>query len=647
MFINPNLFALSMTVITIELPDGTKKQHPKGVTGIQIAQSIGARLARDAVAIKVNNELYDLFRPIEQDAKIMILTFDQKEGKSAFWHSTAHVLAQAVLSLFPDAKPTIGPPIDEGFYYDFDVKKPFAADDLEKIEKKMEEIVKSDYSISRAVVSIKDAKKQFKHNKYKLELIDDFSQQSETVSVYSQGDFSDLCRGGHVPNTGRIGAFKLLKTSSAYWRGDQKRESLQRIYGISFPTVKQLKDHLHMLEEAEKRDHRKIGTALDLFSFQDVSPGSPFFHPKGTFIFNTLTNFLRIEYVKRGYQEVITPQLFHKELWEISGHWAHYKQNMFLTTMDGQEASIKPMNCPTHVLIYKTTVRSYRELPLRFADFGALHRNEVRGTLGGLFRVRKLHQDDAHIFCAEEHIEPEIHKLIDFIRFLYQSTFGFQFTVELSTKPAGALGSEELWTKAENSLKSALDHAALKFNINPGDGAFYGPKIDFHIKDALGRSWQCATIQLDFNFPERFNLEFDGSDGKRHRPVMIHRALFGSLERFIGILIEHYAGRFPLWLNPNQVALLPIADRHADYCKEVVSMLRGEGLRADVNESAETTGKKIRDAQVAQYSYLLIVGDVEMKNKTVNVRTRDEKVHGEKSVDVLLKELIAEIKNRK
>ena len=636
-----------MASITIELPDGTKKQHPKGVTGTQIAQSIGQRLAKDAVAIKVNNELYDLFRPIEADAKIIILTFDQKEGKAAFWHSTAHVLAQAVISLFPDAKPTIGPPIDEGFYYDFDVKKPFTHEDLEKIEKKMEDVVKANHSISRAVVSIKEAKKQFKHNKYKLELIDDFAQQSETVSVYSQGDFSDLCRGGHVPTTGRIGAFKLLKTSGAYWRGDQKRESLQRIYGISFPTAKQLKDHLHMLEEAEKRDHRKLGTALDLFSFHEVSPGSPFFHPKGTFIFNTLTNFLRSEYAKRGYQEVITPQVFHKELWETSGHWQHYQQNMFLTTMDNQQASIKPMNCPTHALIFKTNTHSYRELPIRLADFGALHRNEVRGTLGGLFRARKFHQDDAHIFCAEEQIESEIHKLIDFVRFLYQTTFGFQFHVELSTKPESALGSEALWNKAENSLKAALEHAGLKYNVNPGDGAFYGPKIDFHIKDALGRSWQCATIQLDFNQPQRFGLEYDGADGKRHQPVMIHRALFGSLERFIGVLIEHYAGRMPLWLNPNQVVLIPIADRHADYCKEAAMALRDFGLRVDVNDSSETTGKKIREAQVAQYSYILIVGDVELKNKTVNVRTRDEKVHGEKKIDVVGKELVAEINSRK
>src|SRR3989344_6059109 len=594
MFINPNLFALSMTVITIELPDGTKKQHPKGVTGIQIAQSIGARLARDAVAIKVNNELYDLFRPIEQDAKIMILTFDQKEGKSAFWHSTAHVLAQAVLSLFPDAKPTIGPPIDEGFYYDFDVKKPFTADDLVKIEKKMDEVVKANHSISRAVVSIKDAKKQFKHNKYKLELIDDFAQQSETVSVYSQGDFSDLCRGGHVPTTGRIGAFKLLKTSSAYWRGDQKKESLQRIYGISFPTAKQLKEHLHMLEEAEKRDHRKLGTALDLFSFHEVSPGSPFFHPKGTFIFNTLTNFLRSEYAKRGYQEVITPQLFHKELWETSGHWQHYQQNMFLTTMDNQQASVKPMNCPTHALIYKTNVRSYRELPIRFADFGALHRNEVRGTLGGLFRVRKLQQDDAHIFCAEEHIESEVHAFIDFVKDVYTTVFGFDFHVELSTKHENALGSEQLWETAEGGLKNALESAHMKYQLNPGDGAFYGPKIDFHIKDAIGRSWQCATVQLDFNMPERFKVEYDGQDGRKHRAVIIHRALLGSLERFIGILVEHYAGKFPLWLNPNQVVVLPIADRHVEYCEQVAAQMREAGLRVDINVSAETTNKKIR-----------------------------------------------------
>jgi len=634
-------------MVRIIYPDGTAKDFPKNITGLNIAESIGPRLAKAALAITVNGELYDLFRPIGTDAKISIHTFDSKEGKHVFWHSTAHVLAQAVLQLWPEVKPTIGPTIETGFYYDFDKEDPFTPEDLVQIEKKMQEIVNSDYEVQREVVSISEAKKRFKHNQYKLELIDDFSQQADTVTIYSQGSFSDLCRGGHVPRTGMIKALKLTKVSSAYWRGDQKRESLQRIYGVSFPEQKQLKEYLHMLEEAEKRDHRKIGTTLDLFSFNDLSPGSPFFHPKGAYIFNQLVNFMRAEYKKRGYQEVVTPQLFHKELWETSGHWEHYRENMFLTTMDNNDAAVKSMNCPSHILIYKTAVRSYRNLPMRLADFGALHRNEVRGTLGGLFRVRKLQQDDAHIFCAEEHIESEVHAFIDFVKDVYTTVFGFDFHVELSTKPENALGSEQLWETAESGLKSALDSAHMKYQLNPGDGAFYGPKIDFHIKDAIGRSWQCATVQLDFNMPERFKVEYDGQDGRKHRAVIIHRALLGSLERFIGILVEHYAGKFPLWLNPNQVVVLPIADRHVEYCEQVAAQMREAGLRVDINVSAETTNKKIREAQLQQYNYILVVGDNEVKNKTVNVRTRDEKVHGEKNVGALVKELLNEVEEKK
>ncbi len=633
--------------MNITFPDGTAKEFPKGTTGLKIAERIGPRLAKAALAITVDGELYDLFRKIENDAAIHIHTFDSKEGRHVFWHSTAHILAQAVLSIWPDVKPTIGPTIETGFYYDFDKEEPFTPGDLLNIEKKMQEIVDKNYEVKREVVSIKEAKKQFKHNKYKLELIDDFSQQADTVTIYSQGPFSDLCKGGHVSSTGMVKAFKLTKVSSAYWRGDQKRESLQRIYGVSFPEQKQLKEYLHMLEEAEKRDHRKIGSALDLFSFNDLSPGSPFFHPKGAYIFNKLVGFMQDEYRKRGYQEVITPQLFHKELWEMSGHWQHYKENMFLTAMDNSEAAVKSMNCPGHILIYKTAVRSYRELPLRLADFGALHRNEVRGTLGGLFRVRKLQQDDAHIFCTEEQIESEVHTFIDFVKYVYTDVFGFTFHVELSTKPQNALGSEQLWNTAENGLKNALESANLKYQLNPGEGAFYGPKIDFHIKDAIGRSWQCATVQLDFNMPERFKVEYDGQDGRKHQAVIVHRALLGSLERFIGILVEHYAGKFPLWLNPNQVIVLPIADRHNEYCQEVALRLKEAGLRADVNLSAETTNKKVRDAQLQQYNYILVVGDREMKSKTVNVRTRDENVHGEKKVDVLVKELLAEVDEKR
>jgi threonyl-tRNA synthetase len=632
-----------MPNITITLPDGSKKQIKKGTTGNEIAESIGPRLAKAAIAITVNNELYDLFRPIQTNADIAILTFDQPDGKKAFWHSTAHILAQAVTELWPETKPTIGPAIEEGFYYDFDKKEPFTPEDLNQIESKMKEIVKKDLNVKRKEVTATEAKTQFKNNKYKKELIDEFK---EGLTIYSQGDYHELCRGGHVPSTGLIKAFKLTKISSAYWRGDAKNASLQRIYGISFPKQKDLDEYLHLLEEAEKRDHRKLGPQLDLFSFHDVSPGSPFFHPKGVIILNTLLNFMRKEYDKRGYQEVSTPQLFHKELWETSGHWQHFKENMFLTQMDEQDASLKPMNCPAHILIYKTAVRSYRELPLRLADFGPLHRNELRGTLGGLFRVRKLQQDDAHIFCPEDKIGEEVHEVIDFVKHVYQ-TFGFDFHVELSTKPEKAMGADKLWEEAETSLQQALKKAKLDFKLNPGDGAFYGPKIDFHIKDTLGRSWQCATVQLDFNQPERFNVRYDGADGKKHKVIIIHRAIFGSLERFMGILIEHYAAKFPLWLNPNQVILIPIADRHIDYCEKTAKTLKEAGLRVSISEHADTTNKKIREAQLQKYNYILVVGDKEVKNSTVNVRTRNEEVHGEKKINALVKDLVEEIEKKR
>lgn len=633
--------------VKITLPDGSVKEYKRGVTGREIAESIGQRLAKAALAVKVGSDLLDLARPIEKDGSVKILTFDDADGKQAFWHSTAHILAHAVVTLWPEAKPTIGPPIENGFYYDFERKEPFTPEDLRNIEAEMQKVVRNDFKVMREEVSVSEAKKKFKHNKYKLELIDEFGGEGKTLSVYTQGDFCDLCRGGHLLSTGMVKAFALTKTSSAYWRGDAKRESLQRIYGVSFPQQKLLDEYLHMIEEAEKRDHRKIGAALDLFSFHDVSPGSPFFHPKGMFIFTTLMSFLREEYKKRGYLEVATPQLFHKELWETSGHWQHYRQNMFLSMMDDAEAGLKSMNCPSHILIYKTAVRSYRELPLRLADFSPLHRNEVKGTLGGLFRVRRFHQDDAHIFCGEEQIEAEVHNTLSFVKYIYATVFHFDFHLELSTRPENALGAEALWDRAEAALIAALEHAGMAYKVNPGDGAFYGPKIDVHMKDALGRSWQCGTIQLDFNQPERFDVHYDGADGKRHRAVMVHRAILGSLERFIGVLIEHYAGKFPLWLNPNQVILLPIADRHAEYCRKVAEKMREAGLRAEVDENAETTNKKIREAQLKQFNYILVCGDAEVKNGTVNVRTRDEKVHGEKNVDALIHELLDEIRMKK
>jgi threonyl-tRNA synthetase len=648
MFLNTLIFLQDMMdKIIITLPDGSKKEFKKGITGQEIAESIGAGLARAAVAIKVNNELYDLFREIEKNAEISILTFKDKEGKHVFWHSTAHILAEAVTSIWPEVKPTIGPPIEEGFYYDFEKSEPFTPEDLERIEKRMHEIVKKNHHVKRNVVSIDEAKKQFAHNKFKLELISDFAEQADTVTIYTQGQFKDLCRGGHVPNTGKITAFKLTKISGAYWRGDQSRESLQRIYGISFPMAKELKAYLHQKEEAEKRDHRKIGTRMDLFSFHDVSPGSPFFHPKGAHIYITLQQFLRSMYTDWGYSEVVTPLLYHADLWKTSGHWQHYRENMFITVMDNGEASMKPMNCPSHILIYKTDARSYRDLPLRITDFAPLHRNELRGTLGGLMRVRKFSQDDCHVFCTPEHVKDEIKAHINHVSHVYKEVFCFEFHVELSTKPDKAMGSEQQWNAAERALKEALDENGMDYTLNPGDGAFYGPKIDFHIKDALGRSWQCGTEQLDFQQPERFHVQFDGKDGKKHNAIMLHRTVLGSLERFMGILIEHYAGKFPLWLNPNQVMLVPIADRHHDYCGKVAKEMQKTGLRVEIHESHETTNKKIREAQLQNFNYILVVGDKEVENKTVNVRTRDEKVHGEKKVGVLIKQLMEEINQKK
>ncbi len=632
--------------ITITFPDGAARQFPKGVTGSDVAAAIGPRLAKDALAVSVDGELRDLFRPIGEDAKVEILTFGHPEGKKAFWHSSAHLLAHAVSSLWPDAKPTIGPPIENGFYYDFERREPFTPEDLAKIESRMQELAKKDLEVKREEVTVAEARKRFKGNPYKLELVDEFARESKKLSVYTQGAYADLCRGGHVPRTGLLRAFRLLKVSGAYWRADPKKASLQRIYGISFPTQKELDAHLHLLEEAEKRDHRRIGAALDLFSFHEESPGSPFFHPRGVVLLNTLIGFMRGEYAQRGYQEVMTPQLFHKQLWETSGHWQHFRESMFTLGMDGQDAALKPMNCPSHILIYKTQVRSYRELPLRFADFGALHRNELKGTLGGLFRVRRLQQDDAHIFCPAEKLGDEMRQVIGFIQHVYQ-VFGFDFHVELSTKPEKAMGAPELWKGAEEALQQALAEARLPFTLKQGEGAFYGPKIDFHIKDALGRSWQCATVQLDFNQPERFGVEYDGADGRKHRPVIIHRAILGSLERFMGILIEHYAGRFPLWLNPNQAILLPIADRHLAYCGQAADQLRAAGLRVAIDDAAETTSKKIREAQLQQYNYILVVGDKEVKNTTVNVRTRDEKIHGEKKVAALANELIEEVRAKR
>ncbi len=617
--------------ITITFPDGSKKEFEKGVRGIDIVRGISEGLAREALCAKINGRLVDLSEPVTEDSSFSALTFKDREGKEVFWHSSAHLLAQAVTSLFPYAKPTIGPALEEGFYYDFD-HDAFTEEQIKQIEEKAMEIAKQKLEIKRIEAGKKEVLELFRDNPYKVELL---NEAEGNISLYQQGEFIDLCRGPHIQNTGQIKAFKILKVGGAYWKGNQQNKQLQRLYGISFPDKKEMKKFLANLEEAKKRDHRKIGKQNGLFMMHELSlSGCPFILPKGTVVYNEILNFIRKEYFKRGYQEVITPQIFKKELWEKSGHWQHYKENMFVMDINGHEYSLKPMNCPSHLLIYNSKTRSYRDLPLRIADFCYLHRNELEGVLGGLTRVVKFAQDDAHIFLMPEQIESEILGLLDFIKYVYKDVFGFEYSVKLSTKPEDSMGEQELWDKAEDGLKKALKKAGMEFVVKEGEGAFYGPKIDFDVKDALGREWQLATIQLDFQLPLRFNATYEGKDGQKHTVVMVHRAIFGSIERFMAVLIEHFAGKFPLWLAPVQVKVLSIADRHNDYVEEIASALKEKGIRAEKDTRAETTNKKVREAQLQKIPYVLIVGDKEMEKKTISVRTLD----GEVVFDVKLKE---------
>jgi threonyl-tRNA synthetase len=633
-------------MVNLTFPDGSVKEFKDGVTGLEVAKSISEGLARNALAIKLNSQLVDLSSPIKKDCAIKIITFKDKEGVEVFRHSTSHVLAAAVVKLWPDALPTIGPAVDEGFYYDFGKKEPFKPEDLEKIEAEMKAIAKSNLPFERIELTKSKAKQLFKNNPYKLELVEEYGKD---LSAYKLGDFTDLCRGPHIPLSGKIEAFKLTKISSCYWRGDSANQSLQRIYGISFPENKELKNYLVLIEEAEKRDHRKIGKEMDLFMMHELSPGMPFFLPNGMVMLIELINFVREFSYGEGYKEVRTPQVFNSELWKVSGHWEHYKDDMFCMhhAEDNIDLAIKPMNCPAHMLIFKRDVHSYKELPLRIAETTTLYRNEKSGTLAGLTRVRSLSQDDTHIFLAEGQILGEIKNLLDKIKVIY-SVFDLKIdAIHLSTRPEKFLGKKETWDFAEANLKNALDESGLKYQINLGDGAFYGPKIDVKVKDALGRQWQLATIQLDYQLPQRFELFYDDVDGVRKIPVVIHRAILGSMERFLGILIEHYAGKFPLWLSPVQVKILPIADRHIDYCNKVGDKFKNSGLNVVVNDKAETTNKKIRDAQLENFNYILVVGDKEVENGTVNVRTRNNEVLGEKKVDDFLGQLLADIKSKK
>jgi threonyl-tRNA synthetase len=630
-----------MPDIAITLPDGSQKPYPVGSTALDVAASISEGLARVAVAAEVNGKVVDLTRPLTADATLRILTFKDAAGVDVYRHSSAHLLAQAVVDLFPDVKPTIGPVVEEGFYYDFYSPRPFTPEDLEKIEARMAELTKAAKPVTRLELSRDEARARFADNKFKVEMIDEMPE-GEVITAYDQDGFVDLCRGPHVPDLGRIKAVKILKVSGSYWRADATREGLQRIYGISFPDKKLLKDHLAWIEEAKKRDHRKLGAEMDLFSFHEEGPGFPFWHPKGMVLRTELENYWRTVHAKAGYKFIQTPIILNEELWHRSGHWAKYKENMYFTTIDEAAYAVKPMNCPGGLLVYKSQKRSYRELPLRLAELGLVHRHEQAGALHGLFRVRVFTQDDAHIYCMPEQLHQEILGVMDLLIQMY-ADFGFtDYRLELSTRPAQRIGADEIWDVAEAALEDALKAKGVPYTINAGDGAFYGPKIDFHVKDCMNRSWQCGTIQVDFSMPspERFNATYEGPDGKPHTPVMVHRALLGSLERFIGMLLEQYAGKMPLWLAPEQVRVLPVTDRVDDYARQVAARLVDAGLRAEADLRSETLQKKIRDAQVERVNYQLVVGEREAAEGTVTVRSRSNRQVGTLPIDQALAHLL-------
>jgi threonyl-tRNA synthetase len=627
-----------LSFVTVYLPDGTPLELEDGATGADAARAIGEGLARAALAAKQNGQVKDLSAPLEDGERIEIVTAKSDEALELIRHDTAHVLAEAVLELYPGVKISIGPAIENGFYYDFEFPEgvKLSEDDLPRIEAKMREHVKADEPFERSDVSVEEALERFKAEQqdYKVELIEDLVKDEgvKTVSLYRNGAFTDLCRGPHGPSTKRIKAFKLLSTAGAYWRGDSDRTMLTRIYGTAFLSKEDLDEHLRRLEEARARDHRKLGKELHLFFLSDVSPGSPFWQPAGMVIWNELSELWRTENARRAYKEVKTPILTDVELWKQSGHWDKYRDHMYFTDVEGRAMGLKPMNCPAHIQIYKDERRSYRDLPIRYSEQGLVHRHEPSGSLHGLLRVRHITQDDAHIFCSQDQIEAEVLGCLDFGFFLYD-IFGFEPRLELSTRPDNRIGSDEMWDAAEGALEGALKKAELDYDVNAGDGAFYGPKIDLHMRDSIGRSWQLGTVQLDYSMPDRFELEYTGADNEEHRPVMIHRALLGSFERFIGILIEHYAGEFPLWLSPVQAAVLPIADRHVEYAWKVAEQLRAVGLRADVDERSESVGRKIRDAELQKHPYMLVVGDKEADSSVVAVRRHREGDIGSMSVD--------------
>ena len=635
-----------MADVKIILPDGSAKEYAAGTTLGEAVKQLSNSLAKKVLAANVNGELTDLREELVDGSEVAFLTFEEDGGKHTLRHTASHVMAQAVKRLWPEAKLAIGPAIDKGFYYDIDMEHTLTPEDLTKIEKEMSRIVKENLPITKSVMSRQEAIEFFKskNEDYKVELIEDLPEDA-VISCYAQGDFIDLCAGPHVASTGKVKAFKLQSIAGAYWRGDEKNKMLQRIYGTAFEKKEELDAYLHMLEEAAKRDHRKLGKELGLFVIKEEGPGFPFFLPKGMALRNELENFWREVHHDFEYDEIRTPIILNKQLWETSGHWEHYRENMYTTIIDDEEYAIKPMNCPGGILVYQNEMHSYRDLPLRYAELGLVHRHELSGALHGLFRVRAFTQDDAHVFMLPEQMQSELMKVIELFDRIY-SQFGLKYHVELSTKPDNAMGDDAIWEAATEALRNAIEAKGIDYVINPGDGAFYGPKLDYHIEDSLGRTWQCGTIQLDMNLPERFNVEYIGEDGQKHRTIMIHRACFGSMERFIGILTEHYAGAFPTWMAPVQVKVLPISEKHVEYANQLAKQMRHDYVRVEVDDRNEKIGYKIRQAQMEKVPYMLVVGDKEMEDNSVNVRKHGGDELGTVPFDEFFNSIKIEIKER-
>ncbi|WP_409228120.1 threonine--tRNA ligase [Gudongella sp. SC589] len=633
-------------MIKITLPDGSVREYEDGVKVYDVTADISEGLARVAMGAVVNGKIMGMQETISEDSDFRVVKFEDPEGKKIFWHTSAHIMAHAVQNLFPGVKFAIGPAIENGFYYDFDTEHRFTPEDLEKIEDEMKRVAKEGHVLERFEMPRNEALEFFKERgeEYKVDLIENLPED-EIISFYKLGEFTDLCAGPHLYDTKKVKAIKLMSIAGAYWRGDENNKMLQRIYGTTYEKKKDLEEYLNRLEEAKKRDHRKLGKELDLFSMQEEGPGFPFFHPKGMVIRNILESFWRDEHTKRGYGEIKTPLILNENLWHQSGHWDHYKENMYFTTIDEGAYAIKPMNCPGSILVYKSKMYSYRDLPLRWGELGLVHRHELSGALHGLMRVRSFTQDDAHLYMLPSQVKDELKKTIDLADYIYD-VFGFKYNIELSTRPENSMGTEEQWNLATDSLREALEEKEISFKINEGDGAFYGPKIDFHLEDAIGRTWQCGTIQLDFQMPERFDLTYVDQDNEKKRPVMVHRTILGSMERFMGILIEHFAGKFPVWIAPVQATILPISDKFNDYAKEVAKQLEEKGIRVEVDERAEKIGYKIREAQMQKLPYMLIVGEKEVEDRLVSVRKRDQGDMGQMGMEAFIEQIMEEVETK-